>query len=326
MGSGSLPRFILSRFLQAIPMILGVVVVNFTLIHLAPGDPITALVGDFPAPPEYIAQMKARYGLDDPIYVQLYEYITNVAQGDLGHSFAKRQAVTEVLMSRMWNTLLITFTALVFSSIIGVILGVIAARRPYSGTDNAISTVGLIGYSMPVFWAGQLLILVFAVKVGILPAQGMRDPRSLDPEGFKGIVDVAKHMILPAIALSLNTIAIGTRITRASMLEVMDREFITTARAKGVPEGTVRVKHALRNALIPVVTVIGYQAGFLFAGSALVETVFGWPGIGRLLFESVLLRDYPVLMGVFLLTSTTVLIMNLLTDIAYGYLDPRIRM
>jgi peptide/nickel transport system permease protein len=226
----------------------------------------------------------------------------------------------------MWNTLLLTGTALIFATLIGVALGVVAARRPYSATDNAITTVGLLGYSMPVFWAGQILILLFAVKLGWLPAQGMKNARLLNASGFESVIDEVKHLILPALALSFNTLAVSTRITRASMLEVMDKEFIITARAKGVPERTVRVKHALRNALIPVVTVFGFQAGFVFAGSALVETVFGWPGIGRLLFESVLLRDYPVLMGVFLLTSVTVLIMNLLTDIAYGYLDPRIRM
>ena len=323
--STPLPRFIVQRLLQAIPMVIGVVVINFLLIHLAPGDPVSALVGDFPAPPEYIQQVKTRYGLDKPIPVQLFNYLKNVARGDLGYSFAKRDAVSHVVGTRMGNTLVLTVTALLFSTIAGMILGVIAARRPYSIADNIITTVGLLGYSIPVFWLGQIMILVFAVKLGWLPAQGMRDQRLFGASGFASFTDLLKHLVLPAMALSFQFLAVSTRITRASMLEVMDKEYITTARAKGLSDTTVRVRHALRNALIPVVTVFGFQAGFVFAGSALIETVFAWPGIGRLLFESVLLRDYPVLLGILLLVAVTVLIMNLLTDIAYGYLDPRIR-
>lgn len=317
-------RLILSRVAQSIPLLVGVIVVNFLIIHLAPGDPVQALLGDYPAPETYVAQLREEFGLDKPAHVQLLRYLGKVARGDLGYSFAQRAPVLDIIVERAWTTLLLVGTAWLIAAVLGIALGVLSSLRPYSTVDNTASVVSLVGFSIPVFWLGQLLMILFAVRLGWLPTQGMSTVR----EEFTGLhhyIDIAAHLLLPAAALSTRFLAINTRLTRASMMEVLNSDYVTTARAKGLPEARVIVRHALRNALLPVVTIIGFNLGFLLAGSALVETVFAWPGIGRLMYDAVAVRDHPVLLGVFIVVTVTVVVANLVTDVAYAVLDPRIR-
>ncbi len=317
-------QFILRRLLHAVPLLLAVVVLNFLLIALTPGDPITLLVGDFPAPPEYLEKMRSEYGLDQPIWVQLGHYLAKVAQGDFGYSFNAQQPVAPLILDRLGATLTLTVTALALASVGGIVFGVMAARLRGGAVDSSIQTVASAGYSIPDFWLGQLLILVFAIWLGWLPSQGNQPIRGL-PDGFwAGTLEQLRYLILPAFALSLRYLTLITRITRAAMLEVMHSDFILASRARGASEWTVVMVHALRNAAAPVITVIGYNVGFILAGSALIEAVFAWPGIGRLLFESISKRDYPVMLAILLMVSATVVVANLVTDIVHRLIDPRI--
>ena len=312
--------FVLRRLGAAVPLLLGVVVVNFALIQLAPGDPVTALVGDYPAPPEYVAQMRHDFGLDEPLPVRLLRYMEQLAQGNLGYSFANRQPVARLIIDRLGATLTLTLTALGLASVVGIGLGIVAARSRGRAMDRTVQVVGLIGYSVPEFWLGQLLILLFAVWLGWLPAQGARSLR-----GSPGGLDHLRYLVLPAFALSLRYLALIARITRTALIEVLAADHILAARARGVTERRVLFVHAMRNAAAPVLTVIGYNLGFVLAGSALIETVFGWPGIGRLLYTSISQRDTPVMLAILLLISASVVVVNLLTDLLHRALDPRIR-
>jgi peptide/nickel transport system permease protein len=323
-GSTSLWRYGAGRLAQAVPLLLGIIVVNFLLIALAPGDPVAVLLGEYPAPQAYVAQLRQRFGLDQPLLVRLGRYVASVLRGDLGFSFAYRLPVARLVVERLSNTLILMGTAMTLAAVAGVLLGVTAARRPYSRLDSSATGLALVGYSIPEFWLGQLLVLLFAVTLAWLPAQGIRTTRDTYT-GLAALVDLGRHLILPAAALSFRYIALIARITRAAMLEVMSQDFILAARARGADEGRVLWRHGLRNAAIPVVTVIGYNFAFIVAGSALVETVFGWPGVGRLLFDAILQRDTPVLLGVLLIVSATVVVVNLFTDIVYALLDPRVR-
>lgn len=317
-------RFTLERLLNAVPLVLGVIAVNFLLIASAPGDPVTALIGEYPAPPDYIERVREQYGLDRPLVERLGRYVASVARGDLGFSFANRLPVLELVLGRLGRTLVLMASTIVFGTAVGVVLGVIAARRPHSLADGAATGIALAGYSIPEFWLGQVLIIVFAVGLDWLPAGGFRDVRA-DYSGVRAVWDLARHMVLPILALSFRYMAITTRITRASLLEVMNSDYILAARARGLPERRVLWEHGLRAAALPVLTVIGYNFSFIVAGSALVETVFGWPGVGRLMFDSIFTRDYPVLLGILLLVSIAVIVVNLLTDLAYALVDPRVR-
>jgi peptide/nickel transport system permease protein len=316
-------RFILRRLAHAVPLLIAVVVLNFLLIAFTPGDPITLLVGDFPAPPEYLAQMRREFGLDQPVWVQLWRYLVKVVQGDFGFSFANQQPVATLILGRLGATLELTLSALLFASLGGMVLGVTAARMRGRWGDTAIQSLSSAGYSIPDFWLGQLLIFTFAIWLGWLPSQGNASLRGA-PSGWAGSVDHLRYLLLPAFALSLRYLALITRITRAAMLEVMGADYILAARSRGASEWTVVVVHALRNAAAPVITVIGYNVGFILAGSALIEAVFAWPGIGRLLYESISRRDYPVMLAILLMVSTTVVLANLATDIVHRLIDPRI--
>jgi len=322
--SGSIWGYAGRRMVHAVPLVLGVVVVNFTLIHLTPGDPILALIGEFQASPEYVQQVRQQFGLDQPIPVQLGLYLLNLLRGDFGYSFALKAPVLEVIVDRVPATLLLMGVSILYATLCGALFGVISSRRQYSHTDNFFTLVSLIGYSMPVFWLGQILLILFGLKLPIFPAQGMESLR----ESYTGLargLDILHHLVLPAFTLGLGYLAVDVRFTRASMLEVMSQDYIRTARAKGLSERAVFYKHALRNALIPLVTVTGLNFGFLLAGAVLTETVFAWPGLGRLMYSSIYARDYPVLMGMFVVISVLVIAVNLLTDIVYSILDPRIR-
>ncbi len=320
----SLAGYILRRALQAVPVVLAVIVITFLLIHLAPGNPIFFLIGEYAPPPEYVAKVTREYGLDRPVHEQLITYVAKVVQGDLGTSYFFRQPVISIILERVGPTLLLTLTAYTIASVLGVFLGAMAAKRPYSSLDHATTLFSVTGYSLPVFWLGQLLLVSLALGLGLFPAQGMtslRDPRI----GLDLVVDVLHHLALPALALATVQLALVARLTRANTLEALQEDYVVTARAKGVDEDRVLFKHALRNSILPVVTVIGLNFGYAISGTILVETVFSWPGLGRLLFDSVLSRDYPVITGLFIFITVTVVIANLLTDILYAYLDPRIR-
>jgi peptide/nickel transport system permease protein len=303
------------------PVILLVTILNFLLIHAAPGDPAAVLAGDH-APLEYITELRKSYGLDKPLLTQLFVYLGKLVRGDLGFSYAYRRPVLEVVAERLQATLLILLTSQVVAIVVGTLLGALAARYHGSLADTIISGIALLLYSIPVFWMGLMLILIFAVRLGWLPSSGMF---SFGPSSQKEWVDVGRHLVLPVVALFLYILPTYVRLARESVLEVAQEDFVTTARAIGYPERVVYVKYALRNALLPVVTVAGLSLSSMFAGALLTETVFGWPGMGRLMYEAVIQRDFPVLMGGFLLTTVMVVVGSFVTDLLYTYLDPRVR-
>ena len=317
-------NFVSRRLLHALPLLVCVIVFNFFLIHLAPGDPIQALVGEFPAPESYILEMRKAFVLDQPVYIQLLLYIKNVLAGDLGFSFYYRQPVLTVILDRVPATLQLMVPALLFSATVGILLGVLSARKPYSLADNTISVFSLFGYCVPAFWLGQMLMAAFAIELGWLPSQGMKTV-GVDLQGVSLIIDRTAHLALPFAALAIRHLAVNARMMRSSMLEVAYEDFVTVARAKGLDEKAVIAHHMVPNALMPVVTIIGVDVGFLFTGSVLVESVFGWPGIGRLMYESIVKRDYPVLMGNFFITTVLVVVVNLIVDLIYLWLDPRVK-
>ena len=317
-------RFLLRRLGQAIPIIVGIAVFNFFLLHMAPGDAVDVLAGEAGgATPEYVAQLKAKFGLDQPLHVQLGKFLWNVATLDLGFSFRHNMPVADLILARLPATLLLMVCAIALAFSAGVILGVTAARNLNKAPDRIISVVALLAYATPIFWIGLMLILLFSVKLGWLPSSGM-ETIGADLSGAARVFDVARHLVLPAVTLALFFMALYTRLMRASMLEVYGLDYVTVARAKGVGEGGVAYRHVWRNALLPMVTMLGLQVGSLLGGSVLVETVFGWPGLGRLAFESVFQRDYNLLLGILLLSSALVVFVNLLIDLLYARLDPRI--
>lgn len=317
-------KYLLTRILYIIPQLFGISLLMFILIYAVPGDPILALVGEFPAPQEYIDRLREELGLDQPLWTQFWLYLNGLVHGDLGYSFSFRAPVTEVIFDRIGPTLLLAGTALFIGTTGGILLGILSARFHLTFLDAFTSVGALAGFAVPVFWLGQLFILLFAVQLGWFPSGGMTSMRA-SHEGWALVWDIIRHLTLPAVALSFGYLSITTRLMRSSMIEVLHQDYIRTARAKGVPDRVRVFKHAVPNALMPVLTSTGYYLGFLLSGSALVETVFSWPGIGRLLYDSLFRRDYPVLMGVFLVTSLAAIIGNLLADLAYSRIDPRIR-
>lgn len=316
-------RFLLRRIVQSIILILLLIVINFFLIHLAPGDPVVYLAGQS-GDEQYYALIRAKFGLDQPLLTQLWVYLSSVLRGDLGFSLSYQQPVASVIFSRVPATLLLTMSALVTATVGGVILGVEAARRENSFFDRAANTFALFTYSFPSFSIGQMLLLFFALYLGLLPAQGISSVNQ-DLTGLSRFFDLLTHLALPVLTLAVIEIALIMRLTRTEMLNVLDENFITVARAKGVSERKVLYAHALRNALLPIITIIGANLGMLLSGAVLIETVFAYTGLGRLMIEVLAARDYPVLMGLFLLISISVVVVNFLTDITYTLLDPRIK-
>ncbi len=315
---------LLLRVLNAALLLLAVVVLNFLLVHLAPGDPALVIAGEMGgASPEVLASIRAAYGLDLPIPVQLGRYVLRAAQGDLGYSFYFNQPVTQLILQRLPATALLMAAALLFASTIGTALGIAAARRPSGTTNAAVTLLAVAGYAMPVFWSGLLLLLLFASVLPWFPIGGMTDV-SQPLDGWAYVLSVLHHLVLPAFALGVVYMAQYSRQARASMQDVLRADYIRTARAKGMPERTVVFKHALRNAVAPVVTLLGLQFSEALGGAVLVETVFGWPGMGRLVFDSILRRDYPTLLGVLVVSALLVMVANILTDLAQRQLDPRI--
>jgi peptide/nickel transport system permease protein len=318
-------RALLSRLLQGLALVLAVVVLNFVLVHAAPGDPVETIAGASGGmSPELMAELRTQYGLDKPLVVQLGVYLGKVLRGDLGYSYFFNLPVLAMIGERVPATLLLVLSAVISAFLIGTTLGVLSSRKPNGALSQFITVLSMVGFAAPVFWMGIMLVILFASIFPILPVSGMRAADS-SGGGFKDALDVLHHLVLPTLTLGLVYLAQYSRLARSSMLDVLGSDFIRTARAKGLADRVVLYKHALRNALLPVVTVLGLQFGNVMAGAILVETVFNWPGLGRLAFESVLRRDYPTILGVLLFSSVVVIVMNLLTDLAYRLIDPRIK-
>jgi peptide/nickel transport system permease protein len=328
--------YIIKRLLQIIPVILGVTIIAFTLIHIAPGDPARTMLGQH-ATQQAIDEIRIKYGLDQPLYIQYFIWLGDILHGDLGRSILSGEQVTIEIGARFPNTIELAIAAMIFATIIGVVAGIISATKQYSVTDYSVMGIALFGISMPVFWLGIMLMMIFGVFLGWLPIGGRIDLLipfhrvtgfmlfdSIITGNGAALISVLRHLILPGIALGTIPMAIIARTTRSSMLEVLRQDFIRTERAKGLSERKVIYKHAIRNAMVPVVTVIGLNFGLLLSGAILTETVFSWPGVGRLVVDAVYARDYPLVIGCILVFALVFVIANLITDLLYTYIDPRI--
>ena len=316
-------RYLIRRLLQVVPVTVGILIATFAVIHLAPGSPELAFADPESASPEFLASLRSKWGLDRPVTEQFLAYAGNALTGDLGESYDGRQ-VTQIIGERLWPTLLLTGTALVLSCVVGIGLGVMTARRPFRGFDAGVNTATLLGHTVPVFFVAHVAILLFVARWELFPLFGMEDQR-VDRVGVDHVLDVAHHLMLPALVLTVSEVAVITRLTRARLMEEMAKDYVRTAAAKGVPDDRVVVRHALPNAILPVVTVIGSRIGFLLAGAAIVETIFSWPGLGSLLVESATTGNRPVLLGMVLLIAFAVLVANVVTDLVAAWIDPRVR-
>lgn len=334
-------QFILRRLGLVIPTFIGITLLTFAFVHMIPGDPVTIMAGERGISAERHAQLMAEMGLDKPLFQQYFHYVSNVLHGDLGTSLKSRISVWTEFVPRFKATLELGFCAMLFAVIVGIPVGVLAAVKRGSVFDHTAVGISLTGYSMPIFWWGMMLIMLVSVQLNLTPVSGrISDTVFLDdslpltgfmlidtliwgePGDFK---DAVMHMVLPAIVLGTIPLAVIVRMTRSSMLEVLGEDYIRTARAKGVSRMRVIVVHALRNALLPVVTVIGLQVGTMLAGAILTETIFSWPGLGRWLMDALQRRDYPVVQGGVLLVACMIILVNLLVDVLYGVVNPRIR-
>jgi ABC-type dipeptide/oligopeptide/nickel transport system permease component len=301
-------RFLLRRLALAVPTLVGVLVVVFLLLYVAPGDPVQEMVGER-ADAETIARLRRELKLDEPLYVQFGSYVSGVARGDLGRSYITNRPILTDILDRFPKTLLLAATAMVFAATIGITIGALSARKPGGWFDRAALGVAYLGISFPVYWVGLLFILLFAVVLRWLPPSGYGRPI---------------YLVLPALALGSRSIAFLARVTRSAMLEVLGGDFVRTARAKGLGERDVVVRHALRNALIPVLTVLGLDFGYYLTGSILTETIFSWPGLGRYVVNAIARRDLPAIQGSVLFLSVVFVLVNLATDLAYAKADPRV--
>jgi len=315
------------RLLYALTLILSVVVLNFFLIRIAPGDPIETVAGATGGMTEELrATLTRAWGLDQPLWQQLLTYLGRVSQGDLGFSYFFNAPVLGLILDRLGPTLLLIVSSILFSLALGLTLGIVASRKPNGLLSQALMALTVIGYAAPVFWTGIMLMLLLASLVPIFPVSGMIDiVKSLDASRLERALDILHHLALPMLTLSIIYIAQYSQMMRASMINVLSSDFIRTARAKGVSEQGILFGHAMRNAILPIVTMVGLQFGNLLAGAVLVESVFDWPGMGRLAFESVLRRDYPVILAILLFSASMVVVANLITDFIYRLADPRIR-
>jgi ABC-type dipeptide/oligopeptide/nickel transport system permease component len=302
-------RFLVRRLLLTIPVLLGVATLVFSLIHLVPGDPVQSMLGES-ASPEDIADMRGRLGLDRPLYAQYVSFLKGIGTGNLGTSLRTNEPVTAAIAERLPATFELAFAAMFVATAIAIPLGIIAAVGAGTHVDHAATTLALLGISIPNFWLGPLLAIVFSVTLGWLPVSG------------RGTL---AHLVLPAITLGAPLAAVLARMTRASVIEELRELYVLAARARGVSRVRAVLKHAFRNSLIPIVTVLGLQFGAVLTGAVITETIFAWPGVGRLLIQSISFRDYPLVQGCILLIAVTYVAMNLLTDLIYGLLDPRIR-
>lgn len=301
--------YVIKRLLSMIPVLIGISILLFFMLRMLPGDPAQVLAGQM-ASPEEIATIRTQLGLDRPIYEQYLSYLGRLVRLDLGRSARTQNPVIEEIWARLPNTILLAVVAISLACLLGIPAGIISAVRPYTWVDYAVTMGALFGISMPVFWLGMMLVVLFSVILRWLPAGGTG--------GWQ-------HVVLPSVTLASFVVAFIARMTRSTMLETLAQDYTTTARSKGLKENVVVIKHALKNALIPIVTVVGLQFGLLLGGAVLTETVFAWPGIGRLIVDSILARDYPVIQGTILIFGLLYLLVNLAVDLAYAYIDPRIR-
>jgi peptide/nickel transport system permease protein len=315
-------RYVVRRLLGVIPTLAGILVLTFLLVHASGADPSLELAGDG-ATPERVQEIRRQMGYDRPLGRKFVDYVTDLAHGDLGMVDSLGAPVSEVIASRIGPTLLLTGTALVISSVLGLFLGRKAARRPLGPVDLAINTGSLLGYAVPGFWLGQIAVIIFAVHLGWFPLLGYVDSRN-PPTGLDRWADIGYHLVLPALVLATSEIALLTRITRSGLVQEMGQDYVLTARAKGVPEDVVVSHHAMRNAMLPVVTVIGTRIGFLLSGALVIETVFNWPGLGSAL-RSAGAGDSDLVVGIVLVIATGVLVTNVLLDLLYLWIDPRAR-
>jgi peptide/nickel transport system permease protein len=316
--------FVAQRIAKGVIVLLAIVVLNFFLIRLAPGDPATVMAGEAGASDKvFVEQLRQKFGLDRPLPEQLFVYVKGIASLDLGFSFRQQAPVSQLILERLPATLLLTLTAFAISLTFGILFGVLAARFAGTFLDTAITVLALVFYATPIFWIALIAILFFSVWMDWLPSFGY-ETVGANYTGLRHALDVGAHLIMPAATIGLFFMATYTRMTRASMLEVGRQDFVKTARAKGLRDGVIQRRHILRNALLPVVTLAGVHSGTLVGGAVITETVFAWPGIGRLMYEALLQRDYNLLLGVFVVCSAMVLIFNLITDLVYRLVDPRI--
>ena len=316
---------LIQRIILGVILIIAVMVLNFFLLQAAPGDVVDAMLAEAGGgDPELAARLRKQYGLDQPLYIQLIKYLGQVFRGDLGYSFYYDESVAALLIGHLPTTLMLTLSALVLAVIIGTLFGVYAALKPNGIFSNFVTVLSLFGYATPVFWLGMIILLVFALYLPLFPAFGIRSwPQ---PENtFDRILDMIHHLVLPTFTLAILYLASYSRISRASMLDVLGSDYIRTARTKGLSEFRVIFKHALKNAAMPVVTLAGLQLAQVFSGAVLVETVFSLPGVGPLLYESIVRRDFPVILGVLFGAATTTIVANIITDIIYSRMDTRIK-
>lgn len=313
-------HYLLRRILYMIPVLLGVSVVVFTIVHLTPGDPARIMLGAS-AGPEDVARLRHDLGLDRPVYVQYFSWLGRLLQGDLGTSISLHRPVLDEILERFKNTVILSSAAMVLSFTLGIAMGVVSAVKRGSIFDRLMMLVATFGLSLPSFWFAMMLIIVFSVKLRYLPGTGMTSAI-----GGGGFVDIMQHLALPAIALAVVPLAVIARYTRSAMLEVIAQDYVRTARAKGLTERGVITRHVVRNTMVVIVTMLGLQVGFLLAGAVYIENVFSWPGIGQMLVNAILKRDFPLVQGGVLLVATSYVVINLITDLAYGYLDPRIHL
>ena len=311
--------YLARRLLLLVPVLVGVSVVVFLVLHLSPGDPAEIMLGS-QATQEDLARLRRELGLTEPLHVQYLHWVAHVARGDLGRSLWMKRPVLDEVLNRYKATLVLTASGLLLSTLGGLALGVASAVRPHSFLDRASAVTSLFGASMPVFWLGIVLMVVFSLWLGWLPASGM-----WAPYGEGGLRDLLAHLVLPAVTLAAASLTIIARLTRSAMLEILSQDYIRTARAKGLVEQRVVFRHGLKNALIPIVTVVGVQAGYLLGGAVLTETVFAWPGVGLLMVQGILARDFPLVQGCVLVIALTFVLINLAVDLLYAWLDPRIQ-
>lgn len=313
-------RYLIGRLIQLVPVLLGVSVLAFSIMHLAPGDPVTLMLpGD--ASREQVEELRHRLGLDQPLIVQYWTWLSSTLRGDLGRSLFTNQPVLAEILAWFPNTVVLTAAAFLVAVLGGMPLGIIAALKQGTRFDSAAMVLSVAGWSMPPFWIGLILIVLFGVQLKWLPTGGMYDASSVE----QTLTDLARHLVLPALTLGLRHMAYFARLTRSSMLEVLNEDYVRTARAKGLAERVVLLRHTLRNALIPVLTVAGVSIGHLLGGAVIVEAVFAWPGIGTLMLKGILARDFPLVQGAMLFVASVFVLVNLLVDMVYAAIDPRIR-
>lgn len=317
-------RYLVRRVLQLVPTIMLILVLNFLVIRLAPGDPARAMAGEM-ASRENVEALREAWGLNKPMIEQFAIYFWRLAQGDLGYSYNTLTPVNQLILERIPQTVTLMLAATLLSFVVGTLVGAYAASRYPSRIDSALSVTSLMFYSMPIFWFGMLLIYFFAIQLRWFPSGGMTDIME-DRQGFAYLRDVGYHAVLPVVTLSAFNLPFFLRISRASLIETLREDYVRTARCIGVPQNRLFLRHALPNAMLPTITAFGLVLGFIFTGALMVETVFSWPGIGRLMWEAVSNRDYPTMMGIFLISSIAIVISSLLTDIAYTLFDPRVRL